>query len=816
MERSPVSIVIPAWNAWHATRDCLDSLRPTLGVRDEVIVVDNGSDDDTLKELQKYSWVKVIHHDENQGFAKGNNSGAREAQHDILVFLNNDTMLPSRWLDELIFPLDKDEKVGATGPMSNFVSGAQLVADAAYEKTQSIAEFKKFARDWQAEHTSQIEETDRLVGFCIAIRKTAFEQVGGWDERYGLGGFEDDDMCKGLTNNNWKLLICKGSFVHHTGHVTFSDNNVDVFGVQADNGEKFSRKFADNALISACLIMKDESKFILQCIDSLRKFADEIVIYDTGSTDDSVNLARMAGARVIEGYWDDDFSRARNEALNECHGEWILHIDADETLEVRDKKTAMAHLREAKTPDALLIPITNHGDAVTGGRIGHQAVRLFRRANQHWKGRLHEQVALRDSDNKIEAADFPFIHINHYGYTAEAMGDRNKTERNIRLAEADVADGTGDLAYKHMNLGRSYAMAGRMEESLAELQLASEIADRDGASDPVRRAIYRSAADYSLSVGKPEDALDWANKLEDVSEARAMSRYLRGQAYLNLGDPARALKEFEGLKDVTDDEGLTYEEVDVHARRGLAYAAAQEWEKARRELTKAAEKGSQAAIWFPLIQTIEQSGGDVRDIAKMLPEDRLNMVLPQLFLADANIADTIIETYLESHPNNTSVLAFSIRLAPKLEIERALAWTERLHAIGLNEHSPLIARAGIEALPIKQRIISAAIASACFNDERGNEIVSNLASRVSENDFINLIIQLNELAPTTLKDFIIGASSTPKRSMNLARVLHELGAAEEALAVAEFGLNQNGSDQVLNDQAREWVERLRAQVGSNN
>ena len=86
----------------------------------------------------------------------------------------------------------------------------------------------------------------------------------------------------------------------------------------------------DQVLLSACLIVKDEEKALPECLASLDRLVDEVVVYDTGSTDATVELARRAGARVIEGYWDDDFGRARNASLEQCRGEWILWIDADE------------------------------------------------------------------------------------------------------------------------------------------------------------------------------------------------------------------------------------------------------------------------------------------------------------------------------------------------------------------------------------------------------------------------------------------------------------------------------------------------------
>src|SRR5687767_16035161 len=131
MSRTPATIVIPVWNQWELTRACLDSLRPTLGVRDQVVIVDNGSEDGTAAGLRQYSWATVITNEVNRGFAVACNQGAAVATRDVVVFLNNDTLLTGHWLDGLVEPF-ADDSVGATGPRSNMVSGPQLVEQVDY------------------------------------------------------------------------------------------------------------------------------------------------------------------------------------------------------------------------------------------------------------------------------------------------------------------------------------------------------------------------------------------------------------------------------------------------------------------------------------------------------------------------------------------------------------------------------------------------------------------------------------------------------------------------------------------------------------
>src|SRR5690349_675605 len=110
---------------------CLETLRDTLGPDDQVVVVDNGSRDETAAFLASAGWVEVVTHEQNKGFAAGCNAGAQRARNPVVVFLNNDTLPTSGWIEGLVAPF-ADARVGATGPMSNMASGPQMLVDDAY------------------------------------------------------------------------------------------------------------------------------------------------------------------------------------------------------------------------------------------------------------------------------------------------------------------------------------------------------------------------------------------------------------------------------------------------------------------------------------------------------------------------------------------------------------------------------------------------------------------------------------------------------------------------------------------------------------
>ena len=106
-------------------------------------------------------------------------------------------------------------------------------------------------------------------------------------------------------------------------------------------------------LLALCVIAKNEEAMIERCIQSVAGIADEIIVYDTGSNDKTVEIAASNGAKVIEGYWDDSFSRARNDALESTSSEWILSLDADEEF-LADKNAILETLLPTLKLDCVL------------------------------------------------------------------------------------------------------------------------------------------------------------------------------------------------------------------------------------------------------------------------------------------------------------------------------------------------------------------------------------------------------------------------------------------------------------------------------
>ena len=756
MRRPPVSIVILAWNAWESTQACLDSLQPTLGLRDQVVVVDNGSTDATARRLGRYPWVDVVTNAENHGFAGGCNDGAARARHDVLVFLNNDTVLTGRWLDPLVVALDDHDDVGATGPRSNFVSGAQLAEGASYGRGDT-AGMRRFARAWAQDHKGQTSETTRLVGFCLAVRRDVFDEVGGFDADYGIGGYEDDDLCRRILASGRRLLIAHESFVHHEGHQTFDANGLDWFAEQETNRDRFEARFGpghswrDGPKVSACLITKDEEENLATCLGSLQGFVDEVVVYDTGSTDGTVALARELGATVIEGYWDDDFSRARNAALEHCNGEWIAWLDADETLVCEDIPGLLRLLDHTDAhADGFSVPIDNLTGVGVGAGFVHSACRIFRRARCEWTGRLHEQIAGRGDHRGIYQITLEGARIRHTGYLDETMRKRNKTERNLRVAQAEVAEADGwERGFSLTSLGRAYLTAGRFEEAFTHCRDALDHTD----NLITRRLATRTAAEALYHLGRLDEALEWTAALRAISTSTVQADITEGKIRLARGDFEAALAIFAGLGERQfDDDGF---EVGRHM---FAVQQAEALDGLGR-VGEAADVLLDVLVTQQvidvhlgiLVESLRRAGRSLDAVAAAIPPDKAPQFLAQVLQLVPETADEVLEACAARAPGQPAVLATAATLASRLPVDRALVWSARMREAGFSVNCPLLAIAtGPASVAVRAR--AAATVVRAFGDERGRAPFLSAYAEASTLERETIAAEARALCPELLAE----------------------------------------------------------------
>ncbi len=714
--RPAATIVIPTWNAWKHTQRCLTSLPEALGPNDRVVVVDNGSSDETLAQLAECHWLDVVANEENQGFARACNQGAARSRGDVLVFLNNDTVGAEGWLDELLAPFAESD-VGAVGPRSDNVSGQQSTTAVRYSVDEPGV-FAESARAWREEHHNRTTEARWLIGFCLAVRRDAFDSIGGFDEQYDIGGYEDDDLCNRLRGLGLRLLIAHGSFVHHHGHATFDANGLAWQQVQAENKRLFVERWGVQSmrrapLVTACLVVKDEEAMLAASLDSIRELAGEVVIYDTGSSDATVEIARAAGAQVVEGHWEDSFARARNAALEYATGEWVLSIDADERLQADPEAVRGQLLDPGSDVEAYLIAIENlHGAG--NPRSVHSAIRLFRRSACAWRYRLHEQVvAADDARRPLRIARLSSTRLIHHGYESDVFDNRHKSERNLRLARAALDDEQGH-PYALMNYGRALESAGRSEEAVECLACAAEASD-----DPITRRLAVSNLAYILGrMGRYEEALEQVDRLRRLSSSQVAADLAEGRTRLAMGQAVEGLAMLSRIPaHGVDDDGMEYGPHMVAAIRGEALASLGRFDEAADVVLDAIRSdGVLEADFGELLQWLLRAGRSPADITAALSAQDLVPMLGRVLRQPPALSDILLEGSWARFPDRLEPLAAAARIAPDLPVARALVWSARLRAKGLAHACPLRAIAARPDLEPATRIRAAAAAFGAFGE----------------------------------------------------------------------------------------------------
>ena len=195
--------------------------------------------------------------------------------------------------------------------------------------------------------------------------------------------------------------------------------------------------------ISACVIVKNEAENIGRWLESMQAIADEMIVVDTGSTDETVAMARAAGAKVYSFAWCNDFAAAKNYALEQATGNWILFLDADEYFTPASQakvRPLLMRLEPHLKIEGVLCRLINI-DTDDNNRIMTTLVqlRMFRnRRNLRYSGKIHEVLTLTKG-RPLELANE--IEIYHTGYSTHIV--QAKLRRNLKIMEERIAANHG-------------------------------------------------------------------------------------------------------------------------------------------------------------------------------------------------------------------------------------------------------------------------------------------------------------------------------------------------------------------------------------
>lgn len=219
--------------------------------------------------------------------------------------------------------------------------------------------------------------------------------------------------------------------------------------------------------LSLCMIVKDEEKTLPKCLGSVRNVVDEIVVLDTGSTDRTVHIANKFAAKVHEFQWCNDFSAARNEALKYVTGDWVLVLDADESL----AQKIVPQLQEAiHREEYLLINLVRQ--EVGAVQSPYSLVsRLFRHHPEIYFSRPYHALVddsvteILSKEPKWEVGYLQGVAILHSGYQKDTINQNNKYAKAQAAMEEFLATHPDD-PYVCSKLGALYVETGKISEGV--------------------------------------------------------------------------------------------------------------------------------------------------------------------------------------------------------------------------------------------------------------------------------------------------------------------------------------------------------------
>ncbi len=301
--------------------------------------------------------------------------------------------------------------------------------------------------------------------------------------------------------------------------------------------------------ISLCMIGRDNARTIVPCLESIRPWVGEMIFVDTGSQDETPQIARQLGAQVSFFPWIDDFSAARNESLRRASGEWLFWMDTDDTVDEANGRK-LQQFGQSQHPSQVMgfvlqVHCPGHRGAPGEDLTVVDHVKLFRNHPEiRFEGPIHEQVlpSIRRLGGEVVKTD---VYVVHSGSDLSPAGRERKIQRDLRILRKDLAE-RPDHPFVLFNLGMTY-------HEMEEFPEAAQWLERCLHVSPPEQSHVRKA--YALLV----------STLTQLGQWKAAARYSWQGLSLYPDDPELWFR--QGILAQQTDDGASAVAAYLHALR---------------------------------------------------------------------------------------------------------------------------------------------------------------------------------------------------------------------------------------------------------